>query len=400
MRSRRFRGGARCAGALLPVALAACGGGGSSVPSAPPIGPVSNVPLALELVATDVVFPTHLAAPDGDPRLFVAERGGRIRVISDGVVRLRPYLDLSALVSTSGERGLYSLAFDPGYATNGRVYVAYADLAGDLRVERYLTSPSDPNVALPDADAVVLRVDLQQPFHHGGQLAFGPDGLLYVAVGDGGSPGNAFATGQDPGDLLGSILRIDVAIAGAGYDVPADNPFLAVPGARPELWSIGLRNPWRFSFDRANGDLYVADVGEDAWEEIDVVPAPDGAGAGANFGWSVLEGPACFDPPGGCDATGFVAPAWSYAHGEDDCCVVGGYVYRGAAIPELAGTYFFADLCSSKIRSLRWTGGRATEVKVWTHLFTGGSITSFGEDGAGELYVLTNWGGVFRVVRA
>lgn len=390
----------RRACAWLLALPAACGGGGGSGTSTPPSEPPADVALLLELVATDVVFPTHLAAPAGDARLFVAERDGRIRVITGGVVLPEPFLDLSARVSGSGEQGLFSLAFDPQYAANRRVYVAYTDLAGDLRVERYLASPSDPDVALPDADALVLSVDLQAPFHNGGQIAFGPDGRLYVAVGDGGAPGDLLATGQDPGDLLGSISRIDVAVAGDGYVVPADNPFLAVAGARPELWSIGLRNPWRFSFDRANGDLYVGDVGEEAWEEVDVAPASAGGGAGANFGWSVVEGPACFPPSSGCDASGFVPPAFAYPHAQGDCCVVGGHVYRGAAIPELAGTYFFADLCSSRIRSFRWSGGSATAAKVWTHLSPAGSITSFGEDGAGELYVLTNWGGVFRVVRA
>jgi len=383
---------------LLLVLATACGGGGGGGGDDPGTRPPpTELPeLALELLATDVVFPTFLTSPPGDlERLFVVGREGVIRVIRDDAMLAEPFLDLAHEVSSSsGEQGMFSLAFDPGYATNGRFYVNYTDLAGNVRLTRFLRSSTDPDVAEPTSAEALLVVDKVNVFHNGGQVAFGPDGFLYLSVGD---DGDVAVAPQSPGDLLGSLLRIDVA-PGSGYAVPPGNPFVGVPGARPEVWSIGLRNPWRFSFDRELGDLWLTDVGADGFEEIDVAPAAQGGGAGANYGWSVMEGPSCHLPPLDCDASGLTPPTFAYPHQGGACSIAGGYVYRGAAIPALRGSYFFSDLCASTIRSFRLQGGQPAEVTTWSALVTNGQIISFGEDAAGELYVLADWGGVFRIV--
>jgi glucose/arabinose dehydrogenase len=250
-------------------------------------------------------------------------------------------------------------------------------------------------VADPATESVVLAVD--QPFanHNGGQIAFGPDGFFYIALGDGGGSNDPLGTGQSLGDLLGSILRIDPR-GGSPYAVPADNPFVGVEGARPEVWSYGLRNPWRFTFDRATGDLYVADVGQSQWEEVDFAAALDGAGRGLNFGWSRMEGAHCL---GGdtCDQTGLVLPMVEYDHGSG-CSVSGGYVYRGSAIPAMQGHYFYADFCTGFVRSARLEAGAVVEEADWPTLQPGGNIPSFGEDSAGELYVISADGRVLKIV--
>jgi glucose/arabinose dehydrogenase len=356
--------------------------------------------LALETVATGLEFPVYLASPAGDSRLFVVEKGGRVRIIRNGVLNSRDFLDLRGRVSTGPEQGLLGIAFDPAYATNGRFVVNYTDVNGDTRISAFRVS-ADADVADAASEAVLLPVD--QPFdnHNGGQLAFGPDGYLYIGLGDGGSGGDPMGNGQSLGTLLGKILRVDLNGA-APYGIPSDNPFAATagPGRRGEIWSYGLRNPWRFSFDRANGDLYIGDVGQNSFEEIDVSPAAAGAGRGLNFGWNRTEGTHCYPDPGAsCDRTGLIEPVLDYDHG-DGCSVTGGYVYRGAAIPSLVGTYFYADYCRGWVRSFRFADGGATDRHDWPSLSPGGSVTSFGQDTAGELYVLTSDGGIYRIVQS
>ncbi|HEU5305070.1 MAG TPA: PQQ-dependent sugar dehydrogenase, partial [Gemmatimonadales bacterium] len=277
--------------------------------------------------------------------------------------------------------------------SNGRFIVHYTDAAGDTRLSSFQVS-SDPDVADGASEQVILSADQPYSNHNGGQVVFGPDGFLYLGLGDGGSGGDPEGRGQDLSDLLGALLRIDVE-SGSPYAIPSDNPFIGVSGASPEVWSYGLRNPWRFSFDRATGDLYVADVGQNRFEEINVSPAIDGAGKGLNYGWSLMEGAHCFTS--GCDPSGLALPTFEYGHSEG-CSVTGGYVYRGSAIPSLQGHYFFADLCQGWVRSFRYSGGTATELTDWPSLSTGTSIVSFGQDAAGELYVIEPGGRVLKIV--
>jgi glucose/arabinose dehydrogenase len=377
--------------ASMPLLLAGCSSG-NGAPSDQP--PADTSALVLEQVAKGLAFPLYLTAPPGDDRLFVVEKGGRIRIVEDGTLRPDPFLDISSLVSGGSEQGLLGLAFHPDYESDGRFFVDYTDRAGDTRIVQYHVS-SDANAADPASARILLTVDQPYSNHNGGQLAFGPDGYLYVGMGDGGSGGDPQGHGQDARDLLGSLLRLDVS-ADTGYAIPPDNPWVDSAGARGEVWSIGLRNPWRFSFDRSNGDLYIADVGQDEIEEVDVSPRASGGGRGANYGWNIMEGNSCFSS-GSCDRSGLVLPATQYTHA-DGCSVSGGYVYRGDAIPSLQGTYLYADFCSGWVRSFRHVNGTATEQRSWPSLAPGGNVPSFGEDANGELYVMSADGGVYRVV--
>ena len=377
------------------LTVMACDAGGSGGPSSEPPPPDGPVPVALQAVATGLAMPLYLTAPTGDPRLFIVEKGGAIRVVQDGALLPTPFLDLSARVSGGPEQGLFGLAFDPNYATSGRFLVHYTDVNGNTVVAAYHVSAADPNQADPATEAVLLTVE--QPFdnHNGGQILFGPDGMLYIGLGDGGGGGDPGGRGQSLADLLGDILRVDVG-SGTGYTVPADNPFVGQEGARPEVWSYGLRNPWRFSFDAATGDLYIADVGQEAWEEVDVVTPAAGAGRGANFGWNMMEGRHCY-AGASCDATQFTLPVLEYSHASG-CSITGGYVYRGAVIPALQGHYFYSDFCSGWVRSFRLQDGQAVEPYQWPTLAPGGAVLSFGQDAAGELYLMNAGGQVFRIV--
>jgi glucose/arabinose dehydrogenase len=375
------------------LALAASGCG-SQFENGTPGPPEGTEPVALQQVASGLSFPLYLTAPAGDPRLFIVEKGGTIRVVKDGALLANPFLDISAQVSGGAEQGLLGLAFDPQYAANGQFVVHYTDLAGDTRVAGFRVS-SDPDVADPASEVLILAAD--QPFanHNGGQALFGPDGYLYLTLGDGGSSDDPAGRGQSLSELLGSILRID-PLEGGGYVVPSDNPFVGTAGALPEIWSYGLRNPWRISFDPATGDLYIADVGQRRWEEVDVSTAADEAGRGRNFGWSVMEGPECFrDSP--CPQEGLELPVVSYDHG-DGCSITGGFVYRGAAIPALRGHYFYSDYCGGWVRSFRFDNGAAADQFQWSALAPGGSVPGFGMDAAGELYVMSAQGVVFKIV--
>lgn len=346
--------------------------------------------LSLKLFAEGLVQPVFLAAPDGDARQFIVERGGRVKLVLNGVLQATPFLDITSRVNNVGERGMLSMAFDPAYASNGFVYVFYVGLNGNVIVERIASTPGS-NVAGNSA-GIVISIPHGGSEHHGGTIAFGADGMLYLAPGDGGCCGDPRANAQNLGTLLGKVLRIDAR--SLPYKIPADNPFIAQSGALPEIWAFGLRNPWRFSFDAPTGSLYIGDVGQDAYEEVDAVQANAG---GLNYGWPFTEGTACYNPSTNC-AIGrtFTFPVLDYPH-SDGCSVIGGYVYRGSAIPELVGHYLYADFCKGWLRSFRLINGVANERRNW------GGVTllqtsSFGRDGAGEVYMISGTR-VWKIVR-
>jgi glucose/arabinose dehydrogenase len=338
-------------------------------------------------------LPVYFAnAGDGSGRVFVVEKAGRIKVIKNGKALEEPFLDIVAKVrSKESERGLLSVAFHPLYRQNGRFFVNYTDLKGDTVVSEFKTG-SNPDRADEESERVLLRIDQPASNHNGGQLQFGPDGYLYIGTGDGGFQGDPSGNGQDLDALLGKMLRIDVD-GGEPYGIPADNPFRKVSGARPEIWAYGLRNPWRFSFDPATGDMYIGDVGEGKWEEVDFQPG--GSRGGENYGWRLLEGSYEFKLPDGYDTKGLTFPVVEYSH-DDGCSVTGGYVYRGKKYRGINGTFFFADFCSGKLWGLRKKPDGSWE---WTKfLDTGLSVSSFGVDEAGEVYILDfGKGGIYRI---
>jgi glucose/arabinose dehydrogenase len=358
--------------------------------TAPAEAPVSQV--TLDLVTGGLARPLYLAHAF-DERLFVVEQAGQIQLIENGQLLAQPFLDISERVnSTALEQGLLSVAFHPQYQENGRFFVNYTDLSGDTVVAEFLVDGSDPNRADPGSERILLSVDQPYGNHNGGQLKFGPDGNLFVGMGDGGSAGDPLNNGQDLTTLLGALLRLDVD-SGDPYGIPADNPYAGVAGAREEIWASGLRNPWRFSFDRQFEDLYIADVGQNMWEEVNFQAAGDPGGQ--NYGWNVLEANACYSSQG-CDPSGFQAPVAEYSHQGGNCSITGGYVYRGQRYPSLSGNYFFADYCSGTIWSLfRQPDGSWLQQPV---LQSGIIISSFGEDSQGELYVIDHaMGDIYRL---
>lgn len=378
--------------------LAGCGSSEPPPPETLPPVATSNA-LQFQTVAQSLSAPLYLTAPSGDfSRVFVVQQGGIIQLIDipSGSVHGIPFLDIASLVASGVERGLLGLAFDPGYQANGRFYVFYTNGAGDLVIARYLRSASNGDIADPGSGVPLLIIPHSTfPNHNGGMLAFGPDLCLYAGVGDGGGQGDPNNHAQDLTQLLGKILRLDPE-TGLACANGVPNPF-GVANERPEVWSLGLRNPWRFSFDRLTGDLFIGDVGESAREEIDVSRAPS-AGRGLNFGWRFMEGFACFNPSTNCDPGGLTLPVLDYPHAQGACSVTGGFVYRGA-IPAVRGTYFYADYCAGFVRSFRPVNGQPTEQTEWPLLNAGpNSITSFGEDAQGELYVTIQSGIVFKIV--
>ncbi len=354
---------------------------------------------ALQLVTNALSAPVFATSPPGDStRLFVVEQGGLVVVLRRDTLLPTPFLDLRGHISAGGERGLLSIAFHPLYATNRRFYVYFTNPAGDLRIVRYTASSGDPNRADSlSGDTVLAVAHPGQTNHNGGQLQFGPDGKLYAGLGDGGGTGDPGGNAQNKHALLGKLLRLDVDGA-SGYTIPADNPFATDTSARPEIWAYGLRNPWRFSFDRQTGDLYIGDVGQGAWEEVDAATATSGRGAGLNFGWNVMEGMHCYNNPG-CTPVGRL-PVLEYAtHVAGTCAVTGGYVYRGSRVAALAGHYLYSDYCAGFVRSFRLSGGVATDLRDRTaQLDPNGSVSSFGEDARGDVYVMTLGGSLYRIV--
>ncbi len=374
--------------------------------------------LSAARVTVGLTRPVFVTAPPGDPRLFIVEqRGadarGRVRIFKygDGGGLLSRAFLTTAPLATGNEQGLLGLAFAPDYATSGRFYINYTDAQGHTHIERHLVSISDPDSANNAGETVLF---IHQPYsnHNGGWLAFGPDGYLYIATGDGGSGGDPQNRAQNPDSLLGKMLRLDVS-PGTGYAIPPGNPFVgATPGA-DEVYALGLRNPSRNSFDRATGDLILADVGQELYEEIDFAPSSQGRGLGVNFGWPCYEGNHDYNltrPTVVCDTcttrTCMQFPAWEYDQTLGGrCAVTGGYVYRGSAIPDLVGTYFFADYCGAQIYSGNFSGGvlanwadRTLELDPINTAINVNSISSFGEDSAGELYICDLGGEVFKIV--
>ena len=338
---------------------------------------------------------TNLTQPAaGDDRLFVTEQPGRVLAFAndEAAREAEVFLDIQDRVSDRGsEEGLLGLAFDPAYHENGYFYVYYSASGPRRSVVSRFRLNAGTQQADPASELVIMEID--QPFrnHNGGQLAFGPDGFLYVGLGDGGSGGDPMGHGRNKGTLLGSILRIDVSrsTSEVPYAIPPDNPFVGDSASRPEIWAYGLRNPWRFSFDRETGRLWAGDVGQNSVEEVDVVEK------GGDYGWNTLEGSQCFSPATGCDPGGTVLPVWEYPT-SGDCSVIGGYVYRRERIPSLAGAYVFGDFCSGRIWALRYDGQEVTE-----HLLLADTplqIVSFGQDRNGALYVLSQNAGIYRLI--
>ena len=371
-----------------------------------PLPTATHVPVSVPLARMKVVraFPllsfrriVYLTYPDdGTDRLFLALQPGQVLVFPDGqgVSLTTTFLDIVARVNDAGnEEGLLGLAFDPNYAVNDHFYVYYSASAPRRSViSRFSTSRGDANKADPDSEHIILEVPQPYSNHNGGHLVFGPDGYLYIGLGDGGKAGDPHGNGENTSTLLGSILRIDVDtidIDGT-YSVPPDNPFAGVGGGvRGEIWAYGLRNPWRFSFDRVTGELWAADVGQDEYEEVDIIEP------GLNYGWNTMEGAHCFRPPSGCDREGLEMPVMEYGR-EGGCSVTGGYVYRGSRLPSLYGAYVYGDFCSGRIWALRHDGTQITE-----HLELVDSdlqISSFGEDRDGELYILSFDKKIYRLV--
>ncbi len=365
------------------------GPAGASQPSATQSS--NDVRLAVEHVASGLDQPVYLTAPAGDPRLFIVEQPGRIRVVENGALLGKPFLDIANKVRSGGEQGLLSAAFHPQYRANGFLFVNYTDNKGDTRIERYTVS-ADKNIVDPQSAKLILGVDQRYSNHQGGLNLFGPDGMLYIGMGDGGSQGDPHGNGQNRSVLLGKLLRINVD-RGDPYLIPAANPY-AKGGGRGEIWALGLRNPWRFAFDRFSGLLYIADVGQDRYEEVNVAPMPN---AGVNYGWNLMEGPSCYRGSG-CNQAGLQQPALSYSHENSACSIIGGFVYRGEKIPEIKGQYFYSDYCNSWLRSFGFADGKVTDRHEWP-VGGLGSIVSFGEDSKGELYICTSSGRVYRIVK-
>ncbi len=361
--------------------------------------------LQTERIASGLTRPVFVTAPPGDAlRVFVIEQfTATIRILKGGVLLARPFLDINSLVIDNGnERGLLGLAFHPHYAANGYFYVNYTNNAGETVVARYTVS-QNPDLADPNSASVLITISQPYANHNGGMLAFGPyDGYLYIGMGDGGSAGDPDNRAQNDSELLGKLLRID-ADSAQPYAIPPDNPYVGPGDPRDEIWAKGLRNPWRFSFDRLTGDLYIADVGQSAYEEIDFQSIL--STGGENYGWRLMEASHCYNPPSNCDSEGLTYPIHEYTHGGSPfrCSVTGGYVYRGSNLDGLQGTYFFADYCSGQVWSFRYDGSTVTSFTDRTAELNPGngvsieSIVSFGEDGIGELYVVDLGGEIFKV---
>jgi uncharacterized protein (TIGR03437 family) len=339
--------------------------------------PLAGQDIQTRQVASGVTLPSDIQnAGDGSGRLFFAQQDGLVRIFRNGALAAAPFLDIRSKTRAEGERGLLGLAFPPGFAQKRHFYVDYTDLNGDTVIAQYRVS-ANPDAADPASETVLLHIPQPFPNHNGGQLRFGPDGYMYIGMGDGGSGGDPLGNGQSLGTLLGKLLRVDVDTG--QVRIPPGNPFAANPAARPEIWAYGFRNPWRFTFDRATGDLWIADVGQNTYVEIDFQPAA--SRGGENYGWNRMEGMHCFLP--GCSMQGLTLPVAEYSH-KDGCAVTGGFVYRGSLSPGLRGIYIYGDYCSGAIWGIERQGTKFVNRAL---LASGFNITTFGEDEAGELYV-------------
>ena len=397
---------------VLAISLVGCPGGSSTSGSTMTPPPHPAIGLRLETIVNQgLSFPVFATAPRNDPgnRLFIVEKGGVIKILLLDTKQLlpTPFLTVTG-ISAAGEQGLLGLAFHPNFVTNGVFYIYVNNTSGDSEIRRYTVS-ANPNVANPTSTPIITISQLMPDGftrfsnHKAGWIDFGPDGFLYVALGDGGGGGDTFNNAQNVDSLLGKMLRLNVdmdafADPDRNYAIPAGNPFALTAGA-DEIWALGLRNPWRASFDRGTWDLYIADVGQGAREEVNVAIAATGGGNGANYGWKIMEGTNCFSPPCNVPGLTLTPPVLEYDHSGGACSITGGYVYRGSAIPALQGTYFYADYCLGFVRSFKLVSGMtATEQTNWPTLDPNENITSFGEDKAGELYVVTQQGGLYRIV--
>ena len=411
----------RVRGPLVALVLLGCGRGpaqASPSPDAPlpaaaaeriagvvgDCAPATGTDVTLFEVARGLDKPVHALAPAGDARLFIVEQAGRIRVLTEGKARPDPFLDIRERVhDRGGEQGLLGLAFHPGYADNGRFFVQYTGARGATFVAEHRVDPADPDRASTEG-RVLLTVNQPYSNHNAGEIAFSPlDGYLYIGLGDGGAGGDPHKHGRNPRTLLGSLLRVDVdgpKAPGKEYGIPADNPWASGGRGLPEIWAIGLRNPWRFAFDE-DGSLYIADVGQNAFEEVDHLPA---GVAGADFGWPTVEGDGHCYGATSCDQAGLVRPVLEYARTGFCDSITGGFVYRGSCIPDLRGTYLYADYCDDFVRSFVLEGGEAVEQRDLTKVLDPDgrrvrNVSSFGRDGAGELYVIAHRDGrVFKIV--
>lgn len=396
----------------LVVVLAACGADpASDEDHAPaPIGPGPTAPrsassteapsppapldgLTLTILTVGLDQPTAASSLPGDDRIFIVERAGLIRILRGGVLETEPFLDLSDEVSTGGsEQGLTALAFHPRYRDNGRLFVFFTDVTGDSQVFEYRASPDNPDLADPRSGRRILELEQDHAAHQGGFLLFGPDGYLWVTIGDGGIPKgetDSRRAAQDPSNWYGTVLRLDIDAA-TPYAIPPDNPFADGVGGSPEVWAYGLRNPWRLTIDE--GLAYISDVGQDWWEEINVVPLDD---PGANYGWPIMEGPECFEAES-CYIAGLTEPTYTEYH-RYLCAIIAGPVYRGAAIPELHGYQFYSDYCIGWVRSWSHAVGASSTIDWTEDLGELGNVTSFGIDGSGEMLIMNQAGELYRI---
>jgi glucose/arabinose dehydrogenase len=382
----------RCSALVAAAALVALT---TSVAAAAP----TSAKIALQLRASGLSEPVYVtSARDGTGRLFIVEQTGRIKILKSGTVYTSPFLNIASQVSGAEEQGLLGLAFDPHFTSNRKLYIDFTDVNGNTVIRQYRTSSTNPNLVATSSARTILKISQPYANHNGGMLAFGPDGYLYIGMGDGGSGGDPGNRAQSTGTLLGKILRINVngTTSTRNYLIPSSNPYVGRTGL-DEIWQLGLRNPWRFSFDRSTGNLWIGDVGQSRWEEVDrAVRTSSGAGRGVNWGWHVLEGFACYSPSTGCSTAGKTMPVLAYDHSNGRCAVTGGYVSRGPAVPALNGGYVFADYCSGEIFVINSTAGsRPTPVRL---LDTSLTISSFGEDSVGNLYLLDHGGGALYAI--
>ncbi len=396
------------------------GGDGGTPDAGPPVSdckPQKGTNLGLQLVAQDIAGgfdqPILVTSPPNDPRLFVVSKHGAISIVKDGNVLPEPFLDIDGRVASrpaDNEQGLLGLAFHPDFARNGRFFVFYTRLVGEKqedapdRVSEFLVSKENPDVADPESEREILELEDLEPNHNGGMMAFGRDGYLYIGMGDGGSGNDPDGNGQNKSTLLGDILRIDVNPTDVPYAIPPDNPYVGArgdPAPREEIFISGVRNPWRWSFDRDNGDMYIGDVGQGTWEEVDVLPADQQSGV--NLGWNTMEGNECFPPSKkDCNRDGLVLPVDVYEN-KGGAAIIGGYVYRGACFPDIQGWYFYGDYNGENVTKFVFADGTATEKADVTKDIDPDSVidglSSFGEDAYGELYVVSLRGGaIYRIV--